>query len=225
MLCKQCQEREATVHLTLVVGSAGEIARHDFCEVCYSGVEADRMKLYNAQPNKPLPADVEHITASEYLAACARAASNGVEKPALRHIHEELKRLPKTRQRLAFEMLQLAWQTLERGEDPRREAGFAACASGAIESERMPEYIMWLEKIAVRCFELRGQLPTPQGEHGRFTLSLGGMLIAFGKVDRARFSAVFEALKSECDAADLNSRRKLLSGIEKFILKSKRQEL
>jgi protein-arginine kinase activator protein McsA len=108
MLCKQCQEREATVHLTLVVGSAGEIARHDFCEVCYSGVEADRMKLYNAQPNKPLPADVEHITASEYLAACARAASNGVEKPALRHIHEELKRLPKTRQRLAFEMLQLA---------------------------------------------------------------------------------------------------------------------
>ena len=88
----------------------------------------------------------------------------------------------------------------------------------------MPEYIMWLEKIAIRCFELRGQLPSPQGEYAPFTLSLRGMLIALGKVDYARFSVVLEDLKSKCDAADLNSRRKLLSGVEESFLKSRHPE-
>jgi len=224
MLCEQCQEREATVHSTVVLSPTAEVTRHDYCDSCYPAVEAERAKTCNSQPNSPLPADVEHITALEYLAACARAACNGVDKPALKHIHEELKRLPKTRQRLTFEMLRLAWQTLERREDPGWETGFPSCAWGSIEAEQMPEYIMWLEKIAIRCFELRGQLPSPQGEHGPFTVSLNGMLIALGKVDRARFSVVLGALKSKCDEADLNSRRKLLSGVEGFFLKSRHQE-
>jgi hypothetical protein len=132
--------------------------------------------------------------------------------------------LPKTRQRLAFEMLPLVWQTLERGEEPVCAAVFASCAWGSIEAEQMPEYIMWLEKIAIRCFELRGQLPSPQREHAPFTLSLRGMLIALGKVDPARFKVLLETLKSKCDEADLNSRRKLLLGVEDSVRKSRYRE-
>jgi hypothetical protein len=187
-------------------------------------VEAERAKISYSQPDNPLPADVEHITALEYLAASARAVCNGADKAALRHIYAELKRFPKTRQRLAFEMLRLAWQTLERREDPGWEAVFVSCAWGSIEAEQMPEYIMWLEKIAIRCFELLGQLPSPQREHAPFTLSLRGMLIALGKVDSARFNVVLEALKSKCDEADLNSRRKLLSRVEDFVLKSRHRD-
>ena len=107
MLCERCQEREATVHLTLVLSHADEVTRHDYCDSCYPAVEAERANTCDSQPDSPLPADVEHITALEYLAASARAVSNGADKPALRHIHEELKELPKTRQRLVFEMLPL----------------------------------------------------------------------------------------------------------------------
>src|SRR5580658_3844066 len=66
MLCERCQEREATVHLTLVLSPADEVTRHDYCQSCYPAVEAERAKISYSQPDNPLPADVEHITALEY---------------------------------------------------------------------------------------------------------------------------------------------------------------
>ena len=40
------------------------------------------MKTYNSQPSNPLPEDVEHISELEYLEASAKAARNGIDKPA-----------------------------------------------------------------------------------------------------------------------------------------------
>ena len=223
--CEQCEEREATVHLTVVVGSSAEATKHNYCDSCYPAAEAQRVKTYNRQPDNPLPTDVEHITALEYLEASARAVRNGADKPAFKHINEALKRFPKTRQRLVFEMLNLAWQSLERGEDPRQEAGFAGCCRDSIEAERMPEYITWLERIVIRCFELRSQLPNPETAHGPFALTPSLMLISLGKVDRARFSALVEDLKNQCSESQLDWRRKVLSRATKLVLQSENQGL
>src|SRR6266705_2646240 len=45
MLCEQCREREATVHLTNVFGQPGEATKHNLCELCYceSGVYTKRI--------------------------------------------------------------------------------------------------------------------------------------------------------------------------------------
>src|SRR5688572_33192183 len=121
MLCEKCHEQEATVHVTFVVGVSANATKHDFCAACYPAAEADHVRAYNQQPNNPLPDDVENITAQEYFAARERARRNGVDIPAFKHIQEHVSKSPLTRQRLAFEMMELAWQSLE------REIGRASC--------------------------------------------------------------------------------------------------
>jgi len=121
-------------------------------------------------------------------------------------------------------MLRLTWQSLERGEDPVSEAGFAGCCRSSIEPERSPEHILWLERIIIRCFELRNQLPSPEGEHGRFAMTLTGMLISLCKVDRGRFTAILQALRVQCGEADIDSRQKLLSRFEKLVSRSGNHE-
>jgi hypothetical protein len=195
MLCEQCQKRDSNVHVTLVIGLSAETTSQDFCDPCYSSEEAERLRAYNSQPCSALPEDVEHISALEYLEASARADRNGVDNPAFKHIQEQVNRLPMTRQRIVFEMLPLAWQSLELGEEPGWTAGFAGCCWGSIEPQRLSEYTTWLEKIIVRCFELRGQLPDPPGENGPFAMTLSMMLVTLGKVERGRFTAVLESLK------------------------------
>jgi hypothetical protein len=220
MLCERCQQKEATVHLTLVVGPSVEPTTHDFCDSCYPAVEAEGVKAYNTQPNRPLPTDVEHITALELLEAQARAACNGADKPAVKHIYEELKRLPKTRQRLALELLQLAWNSLESGEEPIFTAFMAASFGDSMEAERIPEYIVWLERIINRCFELRSQLSGPEREHRGFELTLPAMLVSLGKVDRGRFTALLESLRGRCVETGHDARLKLLSDVEALVLRS-----
>jgi hypothetical protein len=121
MQCAQCHEREATVHFTLVGWCSAEIATQALCESCYENSAAERTSAYNSQPSTPLPADVEHITVPEYFEASARASANSADGPAFKHIHEELKRLPDTRQRLVFEVLPLVWKSLESGIEPTLE--------------------------------------------------------------------------------------------------------
>lgn len=115
-------------------------------------------------------------------------------------------------------MLPLAWQSLERGEEPGWTAGFAGCCWGLIEPQRLSEYTSWLEKIIVRSFELRSQLSNPPGEHGPFAMTLTMMLIALGKVDRSRFTAILETLKRRGGEANLDPRWKVIAGAEKTVL-------
>ena len=35
MLCEQCHEREATVHVTMIVAPSGTMTKHDYCESCF----------------------------------------------------------------------------------------------------------------------------------------------------------------------------------------------
>jgi hypothetical protein len=224
MLCERCREREATVYLALIAWPSGLPCQHEFCDACHAIAQAERTKAYNSQPNNPPPTDVEEISALEYLEAAAKARRNGVDAPAFKHIHEELSRLPKTRERLAFEMLSLSWQSLERGQEPGWEVGFAGCCWGSIAADRSPEYKTWLEKLTFRLFELRQQLPTPPGEHGPFSHSLSLVLIALGKVDRPRFNFVVEALKSRGGDASLDSRWRVIAEAEARIANSEEAE-
>jgi protein-arginine kinase activator protein McsA len=36
MVCEQCHEREATVHVTKEVAPSGTMTKHDYCESCFS---------------------------------------------------------------------------------------------------------------------------------------------------------------------------------------------
>ena len=176
------------------------------------------MKTYNSQPNSPLSANVERISALEYLEAGAKAERNGVDKPAFKHIQDELERLPMARQRLTFEMLQLVWQSLERGEEPGLGAVFGGSYWSAIEPQRSSEYRVWLEKIILRSFELRSRLSNPPGDDGPFGMILSTMLIALGKVDRSRFSAILENLKRRGGEEKLDPRWKVIARVAELFL-------
>jgi hypothetical protein len=205
--------------MTLIVGPSAEATPHNFCESCYPSVETECLATYGSQPNSTLPSDVEHISALEYLEASAKATRNGADKPAFKHIEKELSRLPMARQRLAFEMLSLASQSLDRGEEPGWAAGFAGCCWGLIEPHRKSEYATCLEKIIERCFELRRQLPASPGDHGAFGMTLTLMLIALGKVDRHRFEAILQTLRSRGGDSNLDPRWKVIDQAEKRILR------
>lgn len=214
MFCERCQEREATVYVTLIAWPPGRPGSHEFCGSCHASAEAERVKAYNSQPSNPLPADVEHISALDYLEAGECARRNGVDGPAFKHIRNELSHLPATRERLAFEMLPLIWQSLEHGEEPAWQTSLAGSCWGSIQPGRRPEYTGWLEKIILRIFELRNEFSTPVGEHGPFSLSLSMMLIALGKVDRARFTSVVQTLKDRGGEARLDPRWRVIAQAE-----------
>ena len=218
MLCEQCQTNEATVHATVVLWGSVDSPQHAFCESCYESAEAEKVRRYNPGGNTPPPRDVENISASEYLEAGARAARNGVDKPAFMFINEQLAHLPGTRERLAFEMLILACRSLDRGEDPGWAAGFAACCAGVIDPRRQPEYVAGLERIILRAFELRKRLENPPGRHGPFVLTLSSMLIALGKVDKARFLTLVAELKHQGGEAELDPRWEVIARAERMVL-------
>jgi len=220
MLCERCQKREATVYVTLIAWSPGQHWNHEFCDSCHASAEAERVKAYNSQPSNPLPSDVANISALDYLEAGECARQDGVEGPAFKHIQNELRDLPATRERLAFEMLPLIWQSLERGEEPAWQTSLAGSCWGSIQAERLPEYTAWLEKIILRIFELRKGFTTPVGGHGPFSLSLSMMLIALGKVDRARFTWVVQTLKDRGGDARLDPRWRVIVQAEARISRS-----
>src|SRR5262245_46779619 len=126
MLCTQCNEREATVHFTVITSASAETLKRDLCNACYPAVEAERFNAYNRKQYTPPPPDLENITAPELLRLGVNATRNEADMPAFRKVTEELKRFPKSKQRLAFEMLELAWQSLELGQDPSNETMLAA---------------------------------------------------------------------------------------------------
>jgi hypothetical protein len=216
MLCEKCQQEEATVHVTFVMGISAEMATHGYCSTCYPAAEVAHRKTYNSEPKRALPTNIENITGAEYLEARAKAERNGADKPVLKHIDEHLERLPLTRQRLVFEMLPIAWESLERGDDPHWEV-FFGCRWRDVPPERRGEYLTWLEKLILRSFELRSQLSPPPGSHGPFVMTLSSLLLSLGKVDRKRFTTVVEDLKRRGGEERLDPRWAVIARIEKLI--------
>ncbi|PWU20766.1 MAG: hypothetical protein C5B50_03170 [Verrucomicrobia bacterium] len=194
---------------------AAVLTEKHLCDPCYGIEESERQKRYNLPATKPLPTDVEHITASEYLQAHQLAVLNAVDKPAAQYVDKELERFPRTRERLAFEMFELAWEILARGEAPMHEAGFAGCARRDITPERLPEYLKWLEKLIFRCCELRNQVPLPAPRHEQFVFLLSLLLISLRDVGADRYAATVDALKSQWRKADSDRLEDILSELEK----------
>ena len=223
MICERCREQDATVSVTLVVGASLE--KHNYCEACHQKAEGERVKAYTSPPTAAVPVDIESITASEFLNASRRANRNSSDKPAFKHILETLGRLPQTRQRLALELLPLAWQALERGEEPPFETVLYGCRSVSIEPQRLPEYTAWLEKIIRRSFDLRRRLSEPPGEHGPFAMTLSMTLLALGRVNRDRFTALLSQLKLEGGEVHLDRRWKVLADAEKDVLQPRPPEV
>jgi hypothetical protein len=219
MLCEQCREKDATVHVTLVAWPLAEPASHDFCESCYTEAEAARARSYASQPSAPLPVNVEQITASEYLEASARGVANSADSPALKHIHRELKRLPATRERLALKILTMAAQSLDRGDDHYDLIGLGGCFGRSIRSQRLPEYTALLEKIVFRSFELLSQFPNPPSEHP-FAFGLSLAVLALRHADQHRFTTVLETLKGQCAEGAQENRRRILADLERSIVEA-----
>lgn len=217
MLCEHCQERKANIHVAVVSWPSGEVRMH-ICESCYSAAEEERTKAYTSKPTADFPANIENLTAFEFLEASARANRNSADRPVFKRILEELSGLPETRQRLALQLLSLAWQALEGGADSAFEMILFGCRSVSMQPERLPEYTAWLEKIILRSFDLRKQLPNAPDALGTFGMTLSMTLRALGVTDRDQFVRVLGTLKRQGGRAELDARWAVIDDVEKSVL-------
>jgi hypothetical protein len=145
----------------------------------------------------------EFITASEYLEAEAKARRNRADRPAFKRIEEELKRLPKTQERLAFELLKIARAALDQGKDPGEAPLRAMSMARSITPENRPKYLEAIEDMAVRCFELMAGFVD-----NRFTLTFVDSLFAIRTFDKQLLSILLDKLRRMLTQAD--SRREFL---------------
>lgn len=213
MLCEQCQLREATVHFSALSWPSGEVTRH-LCGNCYPDAEAERTASYGPE-RKALPViDVEHITAVEYLDFAVRAQANSADAPAYRHISNELERFPVTRERLALEILTMAWQALERGNDAWLLIVLGGCFGNSVPPPNAPTFIELLEKITRRSAELMAQSANAPTEHP-FGFGLTLAATALRTADDMRFSTLLEELK-----AHHPSMREIIDYVERKIAES-----
>jgi hypothetical protein len=195
MLCQQCQSREATVHFSAVAWPSGEDKKH-LCETCYPDAEAKRTASYGPK-RKPLPViDVERITALEYLDFAARSHANSADAPAYRHVSEELKRFPATRERLATEMLTMALQSLGQGNDSWDLVGLGSCFANSVPGAKTSAFIQLLETIVLRSVELMAQSPNAPSDHP-FGMGLTTAGNALRRADPARLSSLLGGLKAQ----------------------------
>jgi len=219
MLCEDCQEREATVHMAVVSWRSGEINKHR-CDSCYPAAEAARAKSCAAQPSAPLPSNVEDLTATEYLRLSARAVANSADKAAFKHLCRELEGLPVTRARLGVELLWMALLSLEQGNDPYNLIGLGGCFGNSTQTQKSQEYVNLLERIVVRSFERLAQSPKPPSAHP-FGFGLTLAVIALRRTAPVLWATVLAALKDPT-AEKADQRRLIMDYVEQHIAKAGR---
>jgi hypothetical protein len=218
MLCEKCNEREATVHLAFLDWPTGELAKH-LCDSCSEGADATCSKPYGSQPSSPLPTDVEQISAEQFLSACEKAAANGADRPALRHIFEELNRFPAARERLALEFLQMALKSLEAGGDPIEWIIKACSFGGSVQVVRSADYAEMLEKIILRSVDLLVPFPELPVAHP-FAWGLETASMALTRIDPTRFTTVISACESKGDELERSQRRKIIMTLQEKLAKT-----
>ena len=194
MLCENCQEKVASVHVAVVSWPAGEDYQH-LCESCYPEAEAARLKPYAAQPVIRPPTDIESITAEAFLRLASRAAGNRADKPAFGHVCRELERLPAARARLGLQLLRKARELLEQGNDPCTLIGLGSSFVNSTKGPKAEEYMQLMERIIFRSVELLELSNSPPSAH-RFGLGLILAVMALQRADRDHCDAVLARLKS-----------------------------
>ncbi|MGO8926325.1 MAG: hypothetical protein ACLQU3_05470 [Limisphaerales bacterium] len=174
---------------------SGEDTKH-LCEACYPEAEAKRTASYGPK-QKPLPViDVEHITALEYLDFAARSHANSADAPAYRHVSEELKRFPATRERLAMEMLKMALQSLEQGNESWHLIGLRSCFGSSAPPAKASAFIQLLERIVLRSVQLMAQSSNAPSDHP-FGMGLTMAGNALRRADPARLSTLLEGFRAQ----------------------------
>lgn len=153
---------------------------------------------------------IKHITAPELLEAEAKAMRNAADKPTFKHLQKELELLPEVQERLAFELLAMAIQSLRHGTDPGKLTFLATYFSRSIRKERIPEYLTNIEEVIALCFKhLEGR-----GD-GCFTFTLKTMLAHLRLMDYNRFRLTLEKLNESCgQSQSADNCRKLLAEID-----------
>jgi hypothetical protein len=196
----------------------GEDTKH-LCETCYPEAEAKRTASYGPE-RKPLPViDVDHITALEYLHFAARSHANSADAPAYRHVSQELKRLPATRERLGTEMLTMALQSLEQGNDSWDLVGLGSCFGNSVSRANTSAFIQLLERIILRSIELMARSPNAPSDHPfGMGLTLAGN--ALRQADPGRLSTLLEGLKAQ--HRDFVQARMVIDYLEKQMAESER---
>jgi hypothetical protein len=180
------------VHVAIVSWPSSERFQH-LCELCYPETEAARAQSYTTQAPPSLPADVEDITAAEYLNAGARAAANGPDKLVLRHICDELKRFPATRARLAIEFMSMAKQSLDQEDDPFFLIGQGASFGDFTESTGLPEFTELLESIIHQSIALIGKSSSPPSPYP-YGFGLDLAISAMYRADPSHLALIRETL-------------------------------
>ena len=192
MLCEDCQQRAATVHVTVVSWGAAEASRH-LCERCYPAEEAVRAKS-RITPVTPPPANVEHVTGEEFHRLMVRARANvGADRPAFDYVCRELNKFPNTRARLALELLRMACQSLEDGNNPRDLICYGGCFGKPLETIKVQEYVRLLERIVVLSFARVMESTKPLSHHP-FGFGLRSAVARLRHADSERCAAVLARL-------------------------------
>ena len=167
------------------------------------------------------PINVERITAREYLDAEARAESNVADKPALRQISEQLALLPKTRERLAFDLLALARWLLERGDDPLPAAFRAFLFRESIARKRISEYVTALEQFIVRVFQLVDEKADRHQQRASLHFALSAGLTTLRALDEERYRTIFSHLRDTLPPLEFDCRLAILDESGEPIAKKK----
>jgi len=153
-----------------------------------TSVDSYPRALANALPLNMKP---EHITLEEFWYASAQAAQNGVDKPKFRKLVKELESLPKTQERLFFQLL----ETLEK--DPEATCDFPLIAQlriwrRKVESKRLLLSVPRIERLLIRHFD-----NLPQIRDSEACLSIPMLLSLVQEADPSRLADIIAVLKAK----------------------------
>ncbi len=168
--------------------------------------------------------DIHTITVEQYLDLASRGNTASGDQRAFAKINAQLREAPLACERLAFELLQVAWRALDGRSDPRNAdthslwvTGFARCLQGFISPERLAEYAGWLERIIFRCFDLLG--PVPPGTTGmqpfEFTMEIA--CDALRRTGTHRYRVLLQTLGRQASETGLAYKSEVVARIAKRI--------
>ena len=160
--------------------------------------------------------NVEQMTVDEFVSAAGRINNSVDENRAFKQINSQLKHLPHVQERLALQLMPVAWQALQCKNDVQALdlVGLAKCFNASIGPKRL-EYVTWLERIGFRCFELLEESPKPLPENTRLEFIMSLVFLGLNEIDKRRRDHIFEALKRRCSDPRLSDMRDVLCRIER----------
>jgi hypothetical protein len=160
--------------------------------------------------------EVEHITAPEFLAAARNAECNAPDKPSFMRMLAELEFLPRTRERLVFELLTAAQQIVENGHDPGNCLLWVTAWADSIGDTMAADFVAALASIILEYFGLLLRWDITPGAVHPYVLSLALGLAAIKKKDNHHFEFTLRTLREECAKTENDPRSAIVTKLEKL---------